>query len=168
LGQSELPERFVLLHPFSRGAGKSLSTAQVDELCDRLDGIPVVIAGRADDSLAQWSPPLPVINWLNRTSLPELIWLLRRADFALSVDSGPMHLAAAVSPRVLSLHTWSDPLKVGPYPDEAWAWKDGEIRSMAEWRRLGPGPVQARGQGEFPSDGVEAIAAFMWKQWEQG
>jgi hypothetical protein len=43
-----------------------------------------------------------------------------------------MHLAAALSPRVLSIHTWSDPRKVGPYPAEAWILKDSRICRRGE------------------------------------
>ena len=46
---------------------------------------------------------------MNQTDLPELIWLLRRSSFIVSVDSGPMHIAAAITPELLSIHTWSDP-----------------------------------------------------------
>jgi len=164
IGASDLPGRFVLVHPFSRGRGKSLAVDQVERLCDALGGIPVVLAGRAEIAEARLGKV--AVNWLNRTSLPELIWLLRRASWTLSVDSGPMHLAAAVSPCVLSLHTWSDPLKVGPYPGKAWAWKDGRIRSMEEWRSLGGLSSKARGDGEFPTSAIEGIAAFLRHKWE--
>lgn len=157
-GAETLPPRFVLLHPFSRGRGKSLEVGQVVDLCRRLRGIPVVLAGRAEVPVPQ-APE--ICNWLNRTSLPELIWLLRRAAFTVSVDSGPMHLAAAVSPRVLSLHTWSDPVKVGPYPDEAFAWKAGAIRTMREWRALGADLGDGRGRGEFPDAAIPGVAEFV-------
>lgn len=157
-GAETLPADFVLLHPFSRGRGKSLELRQVAELCRRLRGVPVVLAGRAG---VTGLDDLPVDNRVNRTSLPELIWLLRRASFTVSVDSGPMHLAAALSPRVLSLHTWSDPVKVGPYPDEAFVWKGGVISPMREWRARGVGTEETRGQGGFPDEAMAGIADFV-------
>ena len=60
---------------------------------------------------------------MNQTDLPELIWLLRRSSFIVSVDSGPMHIGAAITPELLSIHTWSDPGSVGPYNPDAWIWK---------------------------------------------
>lgn len=115
---------WILLHPFSRGRGKSLSPAAVLSFC-REAGMPVVLAGRSDAVL----PPLPpgAVNLLNRTSLTELIWLLRRAAFVVSVDSGPMHLAAGVTDKLLGIHTWSDPCKVGPYRTAATVWKGREF-----------------------------------------
>ncbi len=122
-------EPFILLHPFSRGAGKSLTAADVSEFCRTLAPHRVVIAGRADAML----PPLEnVTDFLNRTTLPELIWLIRRAAFTVSVDSGPMHIAAALTPRLLSIHTWSDPRKIGPYRPDAWIWKDCALFQMRD------------------------------------
>jgi heptosyltransferase I len=116
-----LPSRpFVLLHPFSRGEGKSLPVSAVVAFCGAVD-FPVVLAGRTDAALPEL--PANTLNLLNRTSLPELIWLLRRAAFTVSVDSGPMHLAAALTDRLLGLHTWSDPCRVGPYRAGAHVWK---------------------------------------------
>lgn len=115
---------FVLLHPYSRGAGKSLTPVQVTEFCHALPHRKIIIVGGGI------SPdPLPsnTISLLNRTSLDELIWLTRRADFVVSVDSGPMHIAAALTDRLLSIHTWSDPGLVGPYNPAAHIWKDGRI-----------------------------------------
>jgi len=117
-------EPFVLLHPFSRGRGKSLSAEAVLAFC-RTIGHPVVLAGRSTTSFP--SIPDNVTNLLNRTSLPELIWLLRRAAFVVSVDSGPMHLAAVVTGQLLGIHTWSDPCRVGPYHPGAHVWKNGKF-----------------------------------------
>ena len=118
---------FVLLHPFSRGSGKSLSTAEVAEFCRAIAPLRVVIVGRAD---ANPAPEPNATDLLNRTSLHQLIWLIRRAAFVVSVDSGPMHIAAALTPRLVAIHTWSDPGKVGPYRPEAWVWKDGALAQM--------------------------------------
>ncbi|MBS0660825.1 MAG: glycosyltransferase family 9 protein [Verrucomicrobia bacterium] len=123
-------ERFVALHPFSRGQGKSLTAAQTAELARLLQPHPVVLLGRGRAEGMRW--PDNVLDLLDRTKLDELIWVLRRAAFTISVDSGPMHLAAAVSPRVLGIHTWTDPRKVGPYPRDAQVWKGGRIVRVAE------------------------------------
>ncbi len=113
-------EPFVVLHPFSRGRGKSLTPEAATAFCRTL-GKPVVLVGRADAPATAF--PDNVTNLLNRTSLPELIWLLRHAAFVVSVDSGPMHLAAAVTDKLLGIHTWSDPCRVGPYRTGAHVWK---------------------------------------------
>ncbi len=118
---------FVVIHPFSRGKDKSLPPADVVAFCTALQPRRVVIVGRGKIAGIAW--PANALDLLDRTTIPQLIWLLRRAAFTVSVDSGPMQLAAAVSPRVLGIHGWTDPRKVGPYPPDAFVWKgDGIVR----------------------------------------
>ena len=74
-----------------------------------------------------------MVDLTGRTTLPELIWLMRRARACVSVDSGPMHIAAAVNDRTLGLHTWTDPRKVGPYNASAWVWKAARIAHRGEF-----------------------------------
>jgi ADP-heptose:LPS heptosyltransferase len=140
---------FVLLHPFSRGAGKSLTPTDVAAFCRALAPVPVVIAGRSDEQVA---PLDNITDLLNRTTLPELIWLIRKAAFTVSVDSGPMHIAAALTPRLLSIHTWSDPRKVGPYQPDAWVWKDGALFQM---KNLAVAPAHQ------PAHGIAEVARFV-------
>lgn len=113
---------YVVLHPFSRGHRKSLSPEAALAFCRAVEQ-PVVLAGKGN--VAFDSTPANIINLLDRTTLPELVWLLRQAAFVVSVDSGPMHLAAALNPHVLGIHSWSDPCRVGPYRPEAHVWKGG-------------------------------------------
>ncbi len=116
---------FILLHPFARGEGKSLSQAHVHEFCRALRPMTVVLAG-----VGKMQKELPgnTINLLNQTTIRQMIWLVGAAAFVVSVDSGPMHIAAAINPRMLSIHTWSDPRLVGPFSRDAWIWQGGEIR----------------------------------------
>ncbi len=120
-----IPSSFILLHPFARGAGKSLTPEQVIQLAAALRPHRVVIAGQG-----KLDAPLPehAISLLNQTNISELIWLLRAASVVVSVDSGPMHIAAAVGSKLLSIHTWSDPREVGPFNENAWIWQGGTIR----------------------------------------
>lgn len=113
---------YILLHPFSRGAGKSLSPGAIRAFC-REAGHPVVVAGRAAESAEIAGPN--VTDLVNRTSLAELLWLIRNAAFVVSVDSGPSHMAAALTERVLAIHTRTDPCRVGPYRPGTSVWKGG-------------------------------------------
>ncbi len=54
------------------------------------------------------------------------------ARFIISVDSGPMHIAAAVTDRLVSIHTWTDPTRVGPYNPDAWIWKHGNLLRVSD------------------------------------
>ena len=148
-----LEEPFVLLHPFARGEGKSLSAAEALGFAAALPR-PVVLVGRANVHIPK--PGGNLLNLLNQTTLLELIWLLRRARFVVSVDSGPMHIAAALAPHLLSLHTWSDPALVGPYNPAAWVWKD---RALFQVRQLRIPPPPAAKPITAPD--LAAVAAHV-------
>ena len=54
------------------------------------------------------------INLAGKTSLPQLVALLQRADLVISGDSGPMHIAAAVGTPLIAIHGPTDPVLSGP------------------------------------------------------
>src|ERR1700730_6008133 len=143
----EIPDRFVVLHPFSRGRDKSLTAREIIELVKALAPHPVIVVGRSNK---ECMVDRNAISLVNQTDLSQLIWLFRRASFIVSVDSGPMHIAAAITASLLSIHTWTNPRLVGPYNPDAWVWKDQHIfrvRSIparGPWRnsRKRPHPLQ--------------------------
>ena len=126
----ELPDRFIVLHPFARGADKSLSPPEIYELTRALAPLAVIVVGRTN---LDFRVSRNAASLVNQTDLLQLIWLLRRASFVVSVDSGPMHLAAAVSHGLLSIHFWTDPKKVGPYRQDAWVWQNSRICQISEF-----------------------------------
>ncbi len=123
----ELPDRFIVLHPFARGHAKSLTSEEIFEFTRLLAPHPVFIVGRSED---YFTVSRNAISLVNQTDLLQLIWLLRGASFIISVDSGPMHIAAAITPDLLSIHTWTDPRRVGPYNPDAWIWKNQRIEQV--------------------------------------
>jgi ADP-heptose:LPS heptosyltransferase len=151
---------FVLLHPFARGARKSLSNAVIEEFCRAFDPIRVVIAGK---TIRKIDVPDNCVNLSNQTTLLQLIWLIRAARFTISVDSGPMHIAAAVTSQLLSIHTWSDPRRVGPYNSNAWIWKNGQllrVEALPNAGRLKKGRAFAR-------QDVGPVVDLVRGSWEQ-
>jgi len=167
-------QNFVILHPFSRGRRKSLSSGEVVRFCEILSPQPVLIVG--SDS-REFSPSLPdnAIDLLGRTTLRQLIWVLRRSRWTVSVDSGPMHLAAALNDRLLALHTWSNPRIVGPCRKSAWIFRDGFMGRVGEVA-VDQFPEQRRRAKELPKPNdvadpdllaggaIEEIGAFVADQ----
>jgi len=145
---------FILLHPFARGGGKSLSNAVIEEFCHAFSPTRVVVVGQSRDKI---EPPENCIELTNQTSLLQLIWLIRAARFVVSVDSGPMHIAAAVTDNLLSIHTWTDPRRVGPYNPDVWVWKHGQILRVKELRMA---KIKRHGRRFKPKD-VPAIAELI-------
>ena len=69
---------FILIHPWSRGEGKSLTAPVLQALCDCLPGQHVVIVGV---QAARRAPSgARVTDLTNQTSLAQLLWLMRRAQ----------------------------------------------------------------------------------------
>ncbi len=61
-------------------------------------------------------PPEQFFNVTGNTSLVSLPALVKRADWVIANDSGPMHLAAALGVRVVGIFGPTDPQLFGPYP----------------------------------------------------
>jgi heptosyltransferase-1 len=145
---------FILLHPFSRGNRKSLSNAVIEEICRAFAPTRVVVVGRSRRKI---NPPENCVELTNQTTLLQLIRLIRVSRFIISVDSGPMHIAAAVTDRLLSIHTWTNPSRVGPYNPDAWIWKHGKLLRVSD---LESTKLRRRGR-RFKTKDVAAITELI-------
>jgi heptosyltransferase-1 len=145
---------FILLHPFARGDGKSLSNKVIDEICRAFAPTRVVVVGRSQRKIHIADN---CVELTNQTSLLQLIRLIRAARFIISVDSGPMHIAAAVNDRLLSIHTRTDPRRVGPYNPDAWIWKNGRILRVSELETTN---IRRRGR-RFKTRDIPAIVELI-------
>jgi heptosyltransferase I len=145
---------FILLHPFARGRGKSLSKAVIEEICNAFAPIRVVVVGKSSRRIDGFDN---CVELTNQTTLLQLVHLIRKARFVISVDSGPMHIAAALSDNLLSIHTWTDPRRVGPFNPDAWIWKPGQIIRV---RKLETTQLKKRGR-HFKMKDVPAIAELI-------
>jgi len=145
---------FILLHPFARGDGKSLSNNIIDEICRAFAPTRVVVVGRSQRKIHIAENCVELIN---QTSLLQLIRLIRAARFIISVDSGPMHIAAAVNDRLLSIHTRTDPRRVGPYNPDAWIWKNGRLLRVSELETTN---IKRRGR-RFKTRDIAAIVELI-------
>ncbi len=77
-------------------------------------GLASIIAGGLD------AAPLALLiggdlNLAGKTSLPELVELLRRADVVIANDSGPMHIAAALGRPLVTMFGPTNPARTGPF-----------------------------------------------------
>ena len=149
---------FLLFHPFSRGRGKSLSVDEVKQICSQVAPRPVVLVGHHPGTRIE-GLPANCLDLFNQTSLPQLIWLIRKSAFVITVDSGPSHLAAALKRPMVAIHTWSDPRLVGPFWKKAWVWKGGVLRQMQELSKTSFAGWEPRPVGLQARD-LEAISAL--------
>ena len=96
-------QKIVAIHPFTSDSVKQWPLERFVELAGRIKrelGLKVVMVGLASSVLDAGDD---IVNLINKTSLVELAALLRRCSLLVSLDSGPMHLAAAVGTPVVAL-----------------------------------------------------------------
>lgn len=107
-----------LIFPDSRRAEKRWGGfKQLTELLLREDKTRKVIwAGNNYVPDRDAFPAAQFLNLTGNTSLVSLPALIRRAEWVVSNDSGPMHLAAALNVRVLGIFGPTDPRLFGPFP----------------------------------------------------
>ena len=112
----------AVLHPAARWPTKRWTpeafAAVGDALADDL-GASVVITGGAGDGGAAEAVRSrmrrPALNLAGRTPLLTLAAILHRAAVMVTVDSGPMHLGAALGTPLVALFGPTAPPRTGPY-----------------------------------------------------
>jgi lipopolysaccharide heptosyltransferase I len=87
--------------------------ACVHPLCERF-GLESVVAGGAEDS-ALAAGITGATDLCGKTTLPQLVALLERADFVIANDTGPMHIAAALGRPLLTPFGPTNPKRTGPF-----------------------------------------------------
>lgn len=138
LGWPELPVEFpvkfppvaapgvsprVVIVPASRWETKNWFVEGFVEVAEDLlvRGATVVLAGGPAERAVCEAIAAPLgqrpnlKNLAGKTTLLELGGLLQHAQLAITVDSGPMHMAAALGVPVLALFGPTDPVRTGPY-----------------------------------------------------
>lgn len=56
-----------------------------------------------------------VLNLVGKTSLKQLLCLLKHSDLLMAPDTGPAHMAVTVGTPVIGLYAHSNPKRTGPY-----------------------------------------------------
>lgn len=114
----------VVIHPAARWYGRQWTTEGYAEIADRLIReyqANVIFTGsynetRLTDDITDLMIYKPIIA-IGKTSLRQFLALLEKSDLFIGVDSGPMHMAAAMGTKVIALFGAARPQAVGPYGD---------------------------------------------------
>jgi len=136
-------EPFVVFNPFSRWPSKEWPMERFRELARRVGrecSAPVVVIGGPTEggravTFAEACGPTRVFPVAGRTDLPGLFCLLKRARVVVSVDSGPMHAAAAVGTPVVALFGPTWPQRTGPWGPGHVILQGAKPRSHHAYRR---------------------------------
>lgn len=118
----ETAQPLAVVHPGARWPTKLWPASRWAQLAGWLardKGFRVVLTGSSGDRelarkiVAQTA--LPLLNLAGRTSLAELAAVLKKAQLAVTTDTGPMHLAAALGTPVAALFGPTAPWRTGPF-----------------------------------------------------
>lgn len=127
-----LPRPVIAVHPGARWETKRWPVENFADLIsrnNRVTGGSTIILGSKAERLdaerleqqlrdgfgSSHAAPAPVVvNLAGATTLKQLAALLGRVDFAVSNDSGPMHLAAGLGTPTLGLFTCTSAARSGP------------------------------------------------------
>ncbi len=118
-----LPQKYVVIFPGSRSASRIWPTDYFLEVASHLfrtQGFTMVVCGATGDKAYTKafcaSYQYPLIDLAGRTSLTEMLSVLHQASLLLSVDTGSVHLAAAVGCPVIGIFNGSQYKRFAPYP----------------------------------------------------
>ncbi len=113
---------YAVLVPGSAQADKCWPVERFAILAEKISsqfGLSITAAGTASESpLVERLKSLthvPIANLAGRTSLKELVALLRAARLVVSNDTGPGHIAAALGTPLVLMFSWSNPARIAPY-----------------------------------------------------
>lgn len=110
--EGELPEgKFVLASPLAGWGSKQWPLDMYEDVARRLD-MPLVLNGSPDSAATLARVPGAR---LHLSGIAGLIDATRRAHAVIGVDSGPMHLAAALGKPGVAIFGPTDPARNGPY-----------------------------------------------------
>lgn len=118
LTHHSLPGDYAVIAPGARWKTKRWPPEKFGELSSRLPLSTVIVGSRGDMDIAHEVVALSggkAVSLAGKTNLKELIEIIRGAQFFVSNDSGPMHIAAALGIPVFAIFGPTDPLRTGPY-----------------------------------------------------
>jgi len=124
IGSFSLPQAYFVIFPGSGIPEKKWPPASFSTVAQHLARqyrlVPVVCGSAADAADCREfirACDAPVIDLTTKTSLPQLLEVLRGAACLVSVDTGSVHLAAAVGCPVFALYSGLHYGRFAPYPE---------------------------------------------------
>ncbi len=122
LGSEGIQDDYVLVAPGARWTVKEWPVLSFAELCNRLcqEGRKVVLMGAKDDlgksqSIVDAVQSNNLVNLTGKTTMPELIELIRHCSLYISADTGPLHIANGLKKPLIALFGTTSPERTGPY-----------------------------------------------------
>ncbi len=160
---------YVVIAPAASKAERNWLPERYAETADYLSqqGKSVILVGGPGDldkttanAILACKPTIKA-DFTGKTSLHQLLVLLKHASLVLAPDTGPAHMATTVSTPVIGLYAHSNPIRTGPYNniDNTVSVYDECIEKQKgkKWEQL---PWGIRAKGDNLMEGVTTDAVF--------
>lgn len=124
----DLPFNYFVIFPGTRNRSRIWPTQNFIDVSDYLydtTGYTAVVCGSQSDAV--YTVPFcagykhPFLDLTSKTSLPQLLTVLKKAKCLISVDTGSVHLAAAVNCPVFGVFNGTYYKRFAPYPKSVYA-----------------------------------------------
>jgi ADP-heptose:LPS heptosyltransferase len=119
-----LPEKYFVVFPGSRNPSRiwpAENYVQVSNYLFIRYGYTAVLCGTKSDTMYTNAFAIrytnPLLDLTGQTSLPDMLSVFKNAECLLSVDTGSVHLAAAVNCPVFGIFNGSQYGRFAPYPE---------------------------------------------------
>jgi heptosyltransferase-1 len=141
---------YVVVAPGGSWRAKCWPPEKFGEFCRELEQTNnlriVIVHGPGEEPLAEQvraaaAPAHPIVL---RTTIEELMGLLAHARCVVAVDSGPLHLAAALGTKVVGLYGPTDPARNGPFVPGAIVLSEARPQEISYKRRTVYSPAMLR------------------------
>ncbi len=120
-----LSGKYFIVFPGSRSSQRIWPVAsfiEVSKFIYEKYGLTAVLCGSAADIIYTnafaKNYPYDLVNMAEKTTLPEMLSILSKAECLISVDTGSVHLAASVACPVFGIFNGSQYKRFAPYPSE--------------------------------------------------
>lgn len=115
-----LPDKYCVMIPSAGKEANRWPAERYGRLAARLP-VPAVLLGSPGDvpvlATVMENAKGNALSLAGKTGLKELVPVIRKAEFMVTNDTGPMHIAAACNVPVFAIFGPANPARTGPYGD---------------------------------------------------
>ena len=124
-----IDSKYIIISPCSSKAYRNWNTQGYAALADYINekyNLSIVLTGGNSSIEQQYATEISeqtscsVYNLVGKTSIRELLSVINEAEFMISPDSGPAHMATAMNTPVIGLYATTNPDRARPYLSSNW------------------------------------------------
>lgn len=123
-------QRYAVLSPQGITPNRSLSPQKVQTIANLIasnTGLSIILTGAKSETMHYASLNEKVYNWIGQTTLSELVALIAQSTITITMDTGTLHIAGALSVPTIGLFRKIRPEYASLYPTvQPVFWRGGE------------------------------------------